>query len=84
MPVRGTTQWRHAIIQKKVINLDHAGDKKIYCAWDTCENDGYECYMVRVNDAAPGYEPKVVKHVFCSERHKQYWVNSTRRYGYLY
>jgi uncharacterized protein involved in tellurium resistance len=80
MPVRGTT---HAIIQKKVINLDHDGDRHVMCAWDTCTNDGYEINKVRVNTAAPGHDPVYVQYVFCTERHKQYWINSTKSYGDL-
>ena len=75
MPVRDTTAWRHAIIQKKVINLDHAGDRKVMCAWDTCEKDGYENNKVVVHE---GVAPHVrdITFVFCTERHKQYWINS--------
>jgi hypothetical protein len=76
MPVHGTTRWRHAILQKKVINLDHGGAKHVMCAWDTCEKDGYESNKVVVNDAAPGYPPKPITYIFCTERHKQYWLNS--------
>jgi len=81
MPVRGTT---HAIVQKKVINLDHGGNRKIACAWDECDNDGYELYKARVNQAAPGFPASYIQYVFCCERHKQYWVNSTRSYGNLH
>jgi hypothetical protein len=76
MTVRGTTKWRHAIIQRKVINLDHDGNRNIMCGWDTCERDGFEMHKVVTNDSAPGYPPKYMTYVFCSERHKQYWVNS--------
>lgn len=80
MPIRGTT---HAIIQKKVINRDHDDGKKVMCAWDTCTNDGYEINKVRANDAADGQPPKYIQYVFCCERHRQYWINSTVKYGYL-
>jgi hypothetical protein len=78
MPVRGTTRWQHAIVMKKVINLDHAGDRHVMCAWDDCERDGYEAHKVVSNDAAPGYEPKYMTYVFCSDRHRAYWINSVR------
>jgi hypothetical protein len=81
MPVRGTT---HAIIQKKIINNDSGDGRKIICAWDTCTNDGYELYKTRVNTAAAGYGAHYVQYVFCCERHKQYWVNSTISYGNLH
>lgn len=78
MPVRDTTRWKHAIIQRKVINLDHAGDRYICCAWDDCEKDGYETNKVRVNTAAPGEDPNYIQYVFCTERHRQYWIHSIR------
>ena len=77
MPVRGTTIWRHAIIQRKVINHDRGGTY-VMCAWDTCEHDGYETNKVRVNTAAPGHDPVYITYVFCTDRHKQYWINSIR------
>lgn len=72
----------HAIIEKKVINLDHAGDRHVMCAWDTCENDGVELHKVRVNYGT-AIQQQIVNHVFCSERHKQYWINSVNSYGNL-
>lgn len=72
----------HAIIHKKVINLDHGGAKHVMCAWDDCEHDGYDLHQVRVNYGTAEH-PHVVKHIFCTDRHKQYWINSTRRYGNL-
>lgn len=74
---RDTSAWKHAIIQRKVINHD-TGGTNVMCAWDTCEKDGYELYKVRTNDAAPGYEPKYYSYIFCCERHKMYWLNNTR------
>lgn len=75
---RGTTRWQHAKLNKVVINLDHGGDKHVYCAWDTCDKDGYEANKVVVNEAAPGRPPVYITYVFCTERHKMYWVNSTK------
>jgi len=72
----------HAIIHKKVINLDHDGDRHVCCAWDDCERDGVDLHQVRVNYGKAD-TPHVVKHVFCTDRHKQYWINSTKRYGNL-
>lgn len=77
MPVRGTTLHRHAILMKKVINLDHDGSKHVMCAWDTCEKDGFENNKVVAHEGAKGYETKDITYVFCSERHKQYWLHST-------
>jgi hypothetical protein len=77
MPMR-----EHAILHKKVINLDHAGDRHVMCAWDDCEKDGVELHKVRVNYGSAS-APHIVNHVFCTERHLQYWVNSTKKYGQL-
>lgn len=73
---------QHAIIQKKVINLDHGGAKHVMCAWDDCELDGFDLHQARVNYGT-AETPHVVKHVFCTERHKMFWVNSVRSYGNL-
>jgi hypothetical protein len=85
MPVRGTTEWRHAILQKKVINLDHGGAKHVMCAWDTCEKDGYENNKVVVRDSAPGHQLKTITYVFCSETHRNYFIDQSRGMlpGYL-
>jgi hypothetical protein len=72
---------RHAVVQRPVINLDSTSlrdDNHVTCGWDTCERQGYELYKVRINDAAPGYAPRYINYVFCTERHKMYFVNSTR------
>jgi hypothetical protein len=76
------TRRDHAIVEKKVINLDHGGSRHVVCAWDECEKDGVDLHQVRVN-YGKGDTPHIVKHVFCSERHKQYWINSVRAYGRL-
>lgn len=77
MPVEGTTAWRHAILSKKAINMDRGGTY-VMCAWDTCEKDGYESNKVRINTAAPGYPPRYMNYVFCTERHKQFWLENIR------
>ena len=76
MPVRETTAWRHAILQKKVINLDRGGTF-VMCAWDTCEKAGYQNNRAVVHEGVP---PNVrdITYVFCSDRHKMYWINSIR------
>jgi hypothetical protein len=78
MTVRGTTAHRHAVIQKKVINLDSGDGRHVICAWDTCELEAYELYKVRVNTAADGAQPRYMNYPFCSERHKQYWLANCR------
>lgn len=78
MPVRDTTAWRHAIINRKVINMDHDGTKHVMCAWDTCEKDGIENIHVRVKTHADGAEERFMHYVFCSEGHKDYWLENIR------
>lgn len=72
----------HAIIDKRVINLDHAGDRHVCCAWDDCERDGFQTNLIVVNYGTAG-NPQLIKYVFCTERHKQFWANSHRQYGVL-
>jgi hypothetical protein len=74
------SKWEHAINEKVVINLDHAGDRHVTCAWDDCEKDGYDLHQVRINYGKAA-TPHVVKHVFCSEKHKQYFIESARGPG---
>jgi hypothetical protein len=81
MPVRGSTAWQHAILNKKVINHDSGDGRKIICAWDTCTNDGYECNKVRTKTHADGYEERYMDYVFCCERHKMYWVDQAMHPG---
>jgi hypothetical protein len=82
MPVRGTTEHRHAILQKKVINHDRGGTY-VMCAWDTCERDGYETFKCVERDSTQGYELRTITYVFCTERHRQYFINSTNGAGRL-
>lgn len=77
MPARDTTAWRVGIHERKVINHDRGGTH-VMCAWDTCERDGFETYKIRTNTAKAGREPRYMTYVFCSERHKQYWLNNVR------
>ena len=42
MPVRDSTEWRHAQHSRKVVNLDSGTGRKIVCAWGECDRDGYE------------------------------------------
>lgn len=79
----------HAILEKKVINLDHQGDRHVMCAWDDCTNDGVELHKVVINYGTAA-TPHNVNHVFCSERHKQFFIEGSKhddqgnpRYGRL-
>lgn len=87
MPVRGTTRWQHARIEKRIINLDDGGWGKVsssgthytLCAWLDCDNDALELYKVREATHAEGYEERFVNYAFCSERCKAHWLDDWRR-----
>jgi hypothetical protein len=91
MPVRGTTAWRHAIVMKKVINRDEggwgnptsSGTHYVLCAYSACEKDGYEMYKVRVATHADGYEERYMNYVFCSQSHKEAWLDEWRHTKHL-
>jgi hypothetical protein len=77
-------KWEHAKIGKRVINLDHGGDRRVMCGWDDCEKEGYELYKVKTHEHNPVLScdhplSKHVSYVFCSERHKMYWIGSSTR-----
>lgn len=76
MSVRGTTHARH---HKKVVILE-GEDKggKILCGWQECDNDGYINYELRTNGARPGFPERWERYVFCSERHRQYFLAQMR------
>jgi hypothetical protein len=76
---------QHARIDKVAINLDHGGSKHVMCAWDTCEADGFETNKVVIN-YGNAIETKLVTHLFCTERHRQYFIHGSREqaaYGRL-
>lgn len=80
MPVRGTTAWQHAIVEKKVINHDRGGTY-VMCAWLDCERDACSLFQVRERTHAQGAESRYVTYAFCSEKCKQYWINAAMRPG---
>lgn len=61
------------VARKKVLSIDTG--RHLLCCWDDCERPGYDSNQVRINDAAQGFEPKIVKFVFCSEGHRQYFID---------
>jgi hypothetical protein len=87
VPVRGTTAWRHARLERKVVATEGRGSPvtgtKVFCAWDDCDRDGFELYKVVVNYAKPGFRPYVTRYVFCSERHRLFFLNASRDFGNL-
>jgi hypothetical protein len=87
MPVRGSTAWQHARVQKLIINRDEGGDGRVtgsgthyvLCAWLDCSNNATEIFKVRVNTAQQGYEDRYMNYAFCSERCKEHWLDDWRR-----
>lgn len=66
---------------KYVYNMDVPGGRRIVCAWADCEADGVNLYLTVVHDHSTRCDHPDAKHpkyLFCSERHKMYWVNSHR------
>lgn len=68
-------------IAKYVINHDRGGTK-VVCAWDECDKPGYECHKVRSHEHAHSIScgsslAKHISYVFCSDRHRLYWLNCT-------
>lgn len=55
--------------------LSHDTGRWILCAWDDCERQGYENHKVQINEAKPGFPPKIIKFVFCSDGHRQYFID---------
>lgn len=74
---------------KKILSLDKArsGETRwLPCCWDDCERPGTTLHQARMHDHARGYtctrdDAKHVIYVFCSERHRQLFLNSHVAYG---
>lgn len=72
---------QHAIISRKVLSHD-SGDW-LLCCWDDCQRQGYDMHKAiqRTTSKASG-RLETVSYVFCTERHRQFFLNSHRRYGF--
>jgi hypothetical protein len=73
-----TTFQEHARLQRKVLNLDRGGTH-VMCVWADCDHDGYENHKVVLHEHARSIpcDSSLAKHihlVFCSDRHKQYYL----------
>jgi hypothetical protein len=70
-------------VGKRVINLDHGGSTRyITCGWADCELPGYENNKIVWHEhvrtiSCDHYLARHISYVFCTERHRQYWINST-------
>ena len=92
MTVRGTTAWRHAKLERYVINMDRGGVPQ-ECCWDTCDALAKDCYKhisclhdvrrpcTQADEMALINAGRTahLEYTFCSMRHRNYWVNSTGR-----
>lgn len=63
-------------VRKSVINLSTG--VHLLCCWDTCTRDGVELHKVVVREPTGN-----ACYVFCSERHRQFFIHSHRRNGTL-
>lgn len=80
---------RPMAISKGILNRDHDGDVRwIPCGWDDCQRRGVDIHKTFFHDHNPLYPcsgsgAKHVWYVFCSERHKQYFLHSHVSLGNL-
>lgn len=51
----------------------------IRCAWDDCQSPGYDEHKVIINEPN-----KKLHYIFCSDRHRQFHINSHHSYGKLH
>ena len=65
-------------IPGKTYVISPTTEKPILCAWDDCQNAGYDEIKVVVNEPT-----KKLHYIFCSERHKRYHIHGHRDYGKL-
>lgn len=76
---------------KKILSLDKAarGETRwLPCCWDECEKSGTTLHQAKFHDhpktiSCDHEMAKHVKYVFCSERHRQYFLNSHISMGKL-
>ena len=87
MPVRGSTKWEHAKIEKKVINRDEggwgsvtsSGTHYVICAFGLCDKDATTVHETRVRTHEIGYEERYMHYAFCSDKCKQAWLDELAR-----
>jgi hypothetical protein len=69
-------------VHKKV--LSHNTGTWILCAFEDCERPGFEVNHYTTNegyepfgmpDGTVEYRPKLLKYIFCSEGHRQLWID---------
>lgn len=68
-------------VERLMINLDT--QMPMICGWDDCDHRARTPYQVRVHEhegRCTSFEAQFGRHthyVFCSERHRLYWVNAS-------
>lgn len=68
-------------VAKYVINMDRGGTR-VVCAWDECDKPGFEMHKVRTHEHAHNIPcdsdlAKHISYIFCTDRHRMYWLNAT-------
>ena len=85
-----TTWQQHAIVEKRIINLDRYDPGPVACAWDDCSGRATILYRVRLCEHSPNLSCEAVdrgaggRHMwfaFCRERCRQYWINASGRHA---
>lgn len=77
--------------RRRILSVDKArrGESVfLLCCWSDCERDGVELHKVRFHDhnRALPCDHGLAQHVwyvFCSERHRQFFLNAHRKDGFL-
>jgi hypothetical protein len=73
-------------VEKKVLSRDD--ETWLTCCWADCERPGYSSNRTYFHDHNPGFpctapEAKHVWYVFCTERHRQFFLHSHKAMGKL-
>lgn len=84
-----TTYQQHAIITKRVINLDHGEGRPISCAWPECERQATSLYELVQCEHSPMISCSAVdqgvgggrhyRYAFCRERCRAYFAAAMGR-----
>ena len=79
------------MIGKRILSVDAArqGETRwLLCCWDDCQEYGVDLHKTMFHDHARGLpcphpDSRHIWYVFCSERHRQLFLNSHHAYGKL-
>jgi hypothetical protein len=63
---------------KYVYDAGGYADQAYLCCWDDCSKRGTMLHLLRIWEGE-----ELTNYVFCSDRHKQYHINSHVAYGKL-